>query len=355
MRSDFPIAFFLSGGIDSNTLAFIAKKYFGYKMKTYSIIGTDPKYDESKMIDFASKNLETEHVNLQINLKKINFLKILKKQIIYHDSPVSTINSLLNFLLYKKVKKDGFKVSISGIGSDEIFSGYYDHHLLYLNEIKKNKKIYELSNNNWKKVVLPIVRNPFLKNNLLYVKDPKFRKHIYQYEEFKNTIFCKKLKDNFYEKKYCKSLMKNRMVNEMFSEIVPVVLKEDDLNGMYHSIENRSPFLDSNLFQSGLNMPSQLYVRNGLAKWPLREIIKDIVPDKIRLNERKTGFNASIKDIFNFNNENIKYLTSDNQIFSIINKNKFKKFIEKNKNFSGVQNNFMFNFLSVKLFLESLE
>lgn len=149
--------------------------------------------------------------------------------------------------------------------------------------------------------------------------------------------------------------MKNRMVNEMFSEIVPVVLKEDDLNGMYHSIENRSPFLDSNLFQSGLNMPSQLYVRNGLAKWPLREIIKDIVPDKIRLNERKTGFNASIKDIFNFNNENIKYLTSDNQIFSIINKNKFKKFIEKNKNFSGVQNNFMFNFLSVKLFLESLE
>ena len=355
LRSDFPIAFFLSGGIDSNTLAFIAKKYFNYQMKTYSIIGTDPKYDESRMIDFANKNLGADHTNLKINTKKINFLKILKKQINYHDSPVSTINSLLNFLLFKKVKEDGFKVSISGIGSDEIFSGYYDHHLLYLNEVKKKKETYKISTKNWKKIVLPIVRNPLLKNNLLYIKNPKFRKHIYQFEEFKKSIFCKNLKDNFYEKNYCKSLMKNRMVNEMLNEIVPVVLKEDDLNGMYHSIENRSPFLDSNLFKSGLNMPSEFYIKDGLAKWPLRQIIKGIVPDKIRLNERKTGFNASIKDIFNFNKENIEYLTKDNEIFNIINKDRFKDFIKKNKYFSGVQNNFMFNFLSVKLFLESVE
>ena len=355
LRSDFPIAFFLSGGIDSNTLAFIAKKYFNYQMKTYSIIGTDPKYDESRMIDFANKNLGADHTNLKINTKKINFLKILKKQINYHDSPVSTINSLLNFLLFKKVKEDGFKVSISGIGSDEIFSGYYDHHLLYLNEVKKKKETYKISTKNWKKIVLPIVRNPLLKNNLLYIKNPKFRKHIYQFEEFKKSIFCKNLKDNFYEKNYCKSLMKNRMVNEMLNEIVPVVLKEDDLNGMYHSIENRSPFLDSNLFRSGLNMPSEFYIKDGLAKWPLRQIIKGIVPDKIRLNERKTGFNASIKDIFNFNKENIEYLTKDNEIFNIINKDRFKDFIKKNKYFSGVQNNFMFNFLSVKLFLESVE
>ena len=35
LRSDFPIAFFLSGGIDSNALAFIAKKYFNYDVKTH--------------------------------------------------------------------------------------------------------------------------------------------------------------------------------------------------------------------------------------------------------------------------------------------------------------------------------
>ena len=272
------------------------------------------------------------------------------------EEAMQAVEKLLSYL-EKDSQREGLKKTPQRVieSWDEIFSGYYDHHLLYLNEVKKKKETYKISTKNWKKIVLPIVRNPLLKNNLLYIKNPKFRKHIYQFEEFKKSIFCKNLKDNFYEKNYCKSLMKNRMVNEMLNEIVPVVLKEDDLNGMYHSIENRSPFLDSNLFKSGLNMPSEFYIKDGLAKWPLRQIIKGIVPDKIRLNERKTGFNASIKDIFNFNKENIEYLTKDNEIFNIINKDRFKDFIKKNKYFSGVQNNFMFNFLSVKLFLESVE
>ncbi len=56
-----------------------------------------------------------------------------------------------------------YPVKNIGIGSDEIFSGYYDHHLLYLNEIKKMKNLYNQSCANWKKIIKPIVRNPFLK------------------------------------------------------------------------------------------------------------------------------------------------------------------------------------------------
>ena len=33
------------------------------------------------------------------------------------------------------------------------------------------------------------------------------------------------------------------MINEIFYEVVPVILNSDDLNS-YYSIENRSPFLD---------------------------------------------------------------------------------------------------------------
>ena len=39
------------------------------------------------------------------------------------------------------------------------------------------------------------------------------------------------------------------MLNELFHEAVPVILHEDDLNAMYYSIENRSPFLDRELFE----------------------------------------------------------------------------------------------------------
>ena len=284
--------------------------------------------------------------------KNTNFISNLREQINYHDSPVATINSLLSFILYKKVKKDKFKVSISGIGSDEMFSGYYDHHLLYFNEIKNRKNLLKTSKNNWRETIKPFIRNPYLKKDNLYIKNPNFRKHIYQHENFKDNLFNLTKKNNFTDKKYSTSLMKNRLANEMFNEVVPVVLKEDDLNGMYNSIENRSPFLDKNLFESCFNMPSSYYIQNGLAKWPLRQIIKDYVPKKIRMNARKTGFNASIKDILDLNSKNIKYLISDNEIFKIVNKDNFQKILNNNKNFTGVENNFLFNFLSVRLFLE---
>ena len=57
---------------------------------------------------------------------------------------------LLTLILQKKVSKDGFRVLISGVSADEIFSGYYDHTLQFLQEIK-NKKYFTKELKNWKK------------------------------------------------------------------------------------------------------------------------------------------------------------------------------------------------------------
>ena len=53
----------------------------------------------------------------------------------------------------------------------------------------------------------------------------------------------------FEERKICKDIMRNRMLNELFDEIVPAILFSDDLNSMMYSIENRSPFLDTKLIE----------------------------------------------------------------------------------------------------------
>ena len=74
-----------------------------------------------------------------------------------------------------------------------------------------------------------MVRNPLLSNDMLYLKDPHFRTHIFQNEKFKTKLFKKNRKFDFTETKYVKPLMKNRMLNEMFNEIVPPILKEDDI------------------------------------------------------------------------------------------------------------------------------
>jgi len=43
----------------------------------------------------------------------------------------------------ESISNNGYKVSFSGTGADELLSGYYDHHLAYLSEIKySNKELF---------------------------------------------------------------------------------------------------------------------------------------------------------------------------------------------------------------------
>ena len=59
LRSDVPLAFLLSGGLDSNSLAFISKKYFNYDVNTFSIINKEKRYDESYYINFTHIDILT--------------------------------------------------------------------------------------------------------------------------------------------------------------------------------------------------------------------------------------------------------------------------------------------------------
>ena len=56
------------------------------------------------------------------------------------------------------------------------------------------------------------------------------------------------------------------MMNELFHEVVPVILKHDDLNSMYFSVENRSPYLDRDLYEFTLTIPPHLLIANGFQK-----------------------------------------------------------------------------------------
>ena len=57
MRSDVPLAFCLSGGVDSSGLASVAVKELNCKIKTFSIIDFDSRYNELKNIAFSYINL----------------------------------------------------------------------------------------------------------------------------------------------------------------------------------------------------------------------------------------------------------------------------------------------------------
>ena len=120
LRSDVPIAFCLSGGLDSSTLVSMAKKN-GVDVKTFSIIDSDERYDESKNINLLVELLNLEHVNIHTTSE--NFFDRMSRQISYFDAPIPTISYYVHNFLSERMKSRGFSVSISGTGADEIFSG----------------------------------------------------------------------------------------------------------------------------------------------------------------------------------------------------------------------------------------
>ena len=77
------------------------------------------------------------------------------------------------------------------------------------------------------------------------------------------------------------------MLNELFYEVVPVILKHDDLNSMFYSIENRSPYLDKNLLEFVLSVPNKFLIEDGYQKKLLRDSLSGILNDQIRLDRQK--------------------------------------------------------------------
>ena len=130
LRADVPIAFCLSGGVDSSGLVSIAKKVFDYDVATFSIIDLDERYNEADNIEATINDLNCK--NHLVNLDYDNMFERLTDLIKYHDSPISTITYLVHSMLSEKISMDGYKISVSGTSADELFTGYYDHFLLHL-------------------------------------------------------------------------------------------------------------------------------------------------------------------------------------------------------------------------------
>lgn len=351
LRSDVPLAFCLSGGVDSAALASIAAKEFNHQVTSFSIIDPDERYNELPNIQATIDDIGCN--SEKIELQPHNMLDRLNNLIAYHDAPVATISYLVHSMLSEKIQEKGFKVSFSGTGADELFTGYYDHFNQYLYE-QRYSSLYTKYLNDWKENAGKIVRNPYMSNPEMYFHNPAFRDHIYLNNDVFSTYTKLKFKEPFIETNYCsESLLRNRMLNELFHEGTRVILIQDDLNSMQHSIENRSPFLDRKLFEFAYSIPNEYLIQDGCGKYILRESMKGILNDQVRLDRHKKGFNASINSIIDFTNKkDIEFILEDSEVYNLIDKTKIESILKQNS-LPNSFSKFLFNFINVKLFLKS--
>lgn len=350
LRADVPLGFCMSGGVDSNALIAIAKRELGYNVHGFTIVNTDSRYEEKDIVDHVVKTLDLRHS--AISPSREDFLPSLQTLVRQHDAPVYTITYYVHWLLMRAMRAEGYKISISGSAADELFTGYYDHHNAYFRSVANDPQRQAEAIAEWRADIGQIVRNPYLKDPLIFTKSPFERGHIYLNADEFSSYLHHPWQEPFAEEIFTTDMLRNRMLNEIFHEATPVILHEDDINAMYYSIENRSPFLDRNLFEFAYSIPTRHLIQKGRAKYVLREAMRGIAPDMVIDNARKVGFNAPIEDLLDAQNPAIRdSLLADSPIFDVIRRDKISDALNQ-RDMPNSMSKFLFNFVSTKLFMD---
>jgi asparagine synthase (glutamine-hydrolysing) len=122
LRSDVPLGVFLSGGVDSSTIAAIARKLLpGKELRTYSIGFEDATFDEAGYARTVARHLETRHVEETISEKVL--LETLPQVLAHQDEPLADGSILPTFLVSRLARRE-VTVALGGDGGDELFCGY---------------------------------------------------------------------------------------------------------------------------------------------------------------------------------------------------------------------------------------
>ena len=171
-------------------------------------------------------------------------------------------------------------------------------------------------------------------------------------EEFASYLH-EGFEEPFAEARYADDLLRNRMLNELFHEAVPVILHEDDLNAMAFSIENRSPFLDRELFEHCYSIPTRHLVRDGRAKAVLRDAMRGLVPDAALDNRRKVGFNAPIHDLLGVDDPAVRArVLADGPLYEHVRRDRVAALLER-PDLPNSESKLLFNLVNAQAFLEA--
>ena len=119
--SDVPLGVFLSGGLDSSTVAYYAQRSAGERVKTFSIGFTDPAFDESAHARAVAAHLGTDHHEEILDADQ--FRDLIPEIFSKLDEPLADPAIIPNFLLSRFSRKT-VTVALGGDGGDEIFMGY---------------------------------------------------------------------------------------------------------------------------------------------------------------------------------------------------------------------------------------
>jgi asparagine synthase (glutamine-hydrolysing) len=122
LRSDVPVAGYLSGGIDSAVSAAVMARYTDAPLHTFSLRFEDAEFDEGRYQRLMVDRLRADHSDVVVSGADV--AAVFPDVVAHSEAPLLRAAPAPMFILSRLVRDHGYKVVITGEGADEMLGGY---------------------------------------------------------------------------------------------------------------------------------------------------------------------------------------------------------------------------------------
>ncbi len=288
LRSDVPVGTSLSGGLDSSSVAVLIAKLMeteeaatgsvGAKQNLFSAVFPGSINDEEKYVDSAveacGENVVAHKIRPNADEFKVELEDFLKTQ----EEPTVSSGPYAQYKVMQEASKH-VTVLLDGQGADETMAGYLPYYFVYLRQLKKESFMKFLGEACGSLDVL-------WKYGRMQLKG-----------KFKKSVSAKSLMQADFAEKYSGEKFENiqdnlklRLMDDLFKNSIPALLRYEDRNTMRFGLEGRVPFLDKDLIEFVFSLEDAAIIKKGWNKRILRDSLEGVLPDLIRKRRNKIGF-----------------------------------------------------------------
>ncbi len=287
LRSDVPVGYALSGGIDSSTIALLVhelQKDNSQSFHTFTATFPGDAIDERTYVDAVlSRMPATPHF---VTPDPATFLEEMNDFLYTHDEPVGSLSVYAGYCIARLTRQAQVPVTLNGQGGDEILSGYWQSYFFYLRRLAQHGQLAPLTRH----VIGALSPKG---NSSLLTQIPVMLKRYYARSN-SSPLFRMKVPMNIEHASILSKILSldehSWRIEEIRAMFLPRLLKWDDRNSMAFSVEGRYPFLDHELIELCLSFASHTLYHQGWTKYPLRIGLQEVLPRNLLTRRSKFGF-----------------------------------------------------------------
>ena len=295
LRSDVPLAAFLSGGIDSTFVVCAMRELLpGAKVKTFCASFDDDELNEAPYARMVAERVESDHQEVHFTSEEV--LRCFDALIDHYDEPFGDSSMFPTFAVCRAAREH-CKVMLSGDGGDECFAGYREFFRYYAwHGLRRTPGVNALAGGvraRWKEGWRGGGLLSFLACSdwdLLHAEGASKAvlaafKENHKAEAEHGLGELRERARHHARLPFPKSAIEATTASYLPEQILVKV----DRASMKSALECRTPFLDRDVMEFVRTLPEEYHFERGLGKALLRRALPEWIPEEIRWREKR-GF-----------------------------------------------------------------